>query len=258
MGFCPAEVLENESRKQRRIPMAGLHGKCWREGRRYKAQVYWVCQTPAWSSRICVKILPAGGYRTTCLGQGQLRRGPDLSWQNEVHPAWRWTGLGKATVGICLLLKPSFYFSVSPSHQPTQTADSPETPVTSTLSYLLRILKPKEGMNSLPFLLLPPPQPLAQCWAPKGLQKLSVNSISHLRSLLSQTQILILLPSVNAKNLPSQLVPLIFFSKNQKVDSNKIARSSMPLILLFKENYFETEWDKIVFKYIISCSHNYL
>ena len=49
---------------------------------------------------------------------------------------------------ICLLLRPSSYLSISPSHQSSQTAASPEASVRRTHSYSLRTLQPTEGRKS--------------------------------------------------------------------------------------------------------------
>lgn len=76
-----------------------------KEGCKCLAQVYSVCQTANLEQPNLFQILLAGGYRTICLGKVQLGWGTDLSWQNEAHLAWRWTGPVKVTVDIYLLLK---------------------------------------------------------------------------------------------------------------------------------------------------------
>lgn len=196
-----------------------------KEGCRCLAQVSSVCQTANLEQPNLFQILLAGGYRTICLGKIQLGWGTDLSWQNEAQPAWRWTGLVKVTVNIYLLLKLLFI---------TQ-----HLLVTNLLKFLtlLKHLLPSSSLTSQRgyepclLLLLCSPQHVTQCWAQGELQKMSVNSLTHLSSpfqWLSETQILILLDDAcqpmlflcECRNLPCQMVPFILLSKNQKVHNN--------------------------------------
>lgn len=132
---------------------------------------------------------------------------------------------------IYLLLKPSPYPSIYPTHQPTQIADSPETPVTIIQSHLFRRLYDQRGHDLCFLVVLRSPQHLKS----RRTSEMPANSLPHLSSPF-HLQVLRLRDSnpntprspmlllCECLTLPCQLVPFTFFSKIRKCTITKLPK----------------------------------